>query len=151
MKTLRTILFILLLAPVMTACGNSDVYDTVPDDMIRFITRYFPDPNIEYCHQADEPDGNWTVIIKNGPTFLFDNDGDWISVDGNGMPLPSIIAYDQFPPELYDYIESGEYLNQIFSFSRTPLQYNVLLLKSQLTYDIASKTVEQHSVTPTDS
>lgn len=118
------------------SCSDSE-YDSMPNSIQNFISQYWPNTNVESCAYS-KTDATWTVILKNGPTVTFDNAMSWQSVDGNGMPLPQTLLYDRLPPRLYDYLESGEYLDQVFKMSRDNIRFSVELLNSSLTYDIDS-------------
>lgn len=145
MKTLRILLASVIAALTLSACSHEE-YDKMPNEIATFVSKYWPDPNIESC---TNPGGeSWVIIIKNGPTLTFNSSCDWTSINGNGLPLPSIVMFDQLPPKLYDYLESGEFLSQTFSIVRTPRMYTVTLLTQTVTYDIATETIRQETTSP---
>lgn len=136
---MRKIITFLALASVMLACSDNEEYDKVPDPIIAFITQYWPNPIIEaYSH----PSANkYEVDIKNGPSLDFDGDYSWTEVDGEGLPLPQVFLYDQLPQPLYEYLEAGEYLNQVFEVERNSKTYTLDLLNIDLSYEIASGAI----------
>lgn len=123
------------------ACSSNEDYDEVPSPIIMFITQYWPNPIIEnYSHPSS---GEYDVDVKGGPSFEFDSNYSWTEVDGNGMPLPQVFLYDQLPQTLYDYLEGGSYLDQVFEVERNSKTYSLDLLNIDLTYDIATATIRQ--------
>lgn len=136
-KLLLTIILPAVL--VLCACHSNHYYDELPRPIAEFLSSYWADPDIESYSQPSAD--RYIVIIKNGPSLIFNGDYLWTEIDGNGLPLPQIVLYDQLPTDLYDYIESGSQLNQVFSLSRDPREYRVSLLDSNLVYDIQTRTV----------
>lgn len=126
---------------IYTSCHSNHYYDDLPQPIAVFLSDYWADPDIESYTQPSPQ--KYMVIIKNGPTLIFNEEFSWTDIDGNGLPLPEILLYDQLPPVLYDYIESGSLLNQVFTISRDARDYYVKLLDSDLTYDIQTQTVRQ--------
>lgn len=125
------------------ACSNNDdnYYNEVPQPIITFITQYWPNPVIrEYSHPSSNV---YEIEIKNGPSLDFDGNFAWTEIDGNGMPLLRELLYDQLPTELYQYLESGSYLEQVFEVDRNARTYNVDLLNVDLVYDIATGVIRE--------
>ena len=141
MKKLLLIAFIIPL--LVASCGSDEAYKKMPQEVNRFITQYWPDPWVESCEETAS--GGWVVILHNGPTISFDAAEQWTSINGNGLPLGGTLLYDQLPEVLYDYLESGTYLGQVFTMSRNTREYKVELLNIRLTYDISTETVRQES------
>lgn len=125
----------------LVACQSSDQYKELPSPIATFVSNYWPNPAISsYTHPSKDV---YEVIIKNGATIEFDGDYAWTSVDGNGMPLPEILLYDQLPAALYQYLSSGSMLDEVFSITRTPRVYTLQLLNSSVEYDIATQAIKQ--------
>ena len=138
---MKKLLYILPIAVVLclNSCSNNENYDEVPQSIIEFITQYWPSPIIEnYTHPNDN---EYNVTIKNGPSIEFDGDYSWTEADGNGLELPQVFLYDQLPSKLYEYLESMEYLNEVFKVERTPRTYTLELLNTEIYYDIATGAV----------
>lgn len=142
MKALKTFLLTFIFFLTLTACEHEE-YDKMPQQIATFVSRYWPDPNIESCTQPN--DDTWVIIVRNGPTLTFNGSYDWTSINGNGMPLPSVLMFDQLPDTLYKYLESGEMLGEVFSIERTARLYTVKLLTQTVTYDPSTDTVRQET------
>lgn len=139
---MKKFLSILFIVSVLCSCTDNEAYDDVPEPIITFITQYWPNPVIESYSQ---PSANkYEVDIKNGPSLEFDGEYSWTEVNGLGMPLPQIFLYDQLPQKLYDYLQAGEYLNQVFEVERNSTTYSLDLQTIDLYYDISSGTIRQN-------
>lgn len=126
---------------LLWACSSNEEYDNVPEPILTFITQYWPNPVIEvYSHPNDN---RYEVGIKNGPTLDFNGNYEWIQIDGDGMELPQILLYDELPSPLYEYLESGEYLNEVMEMERSSTRYYLDLLNSYITYDISTSQIRQ--------
>lgn len=130
---------ILLLAAGMAACNGDEDFNALPRDISSFVTEYWPDPDVEsYTHPAAD---KYVVIIRNGPRLTFGTDYRWTDIDGCGLPLPQVLLFNELPEPLYKYLEATEQLNAVFAISRTPRQYTLLMLDSEITYDIQTQAV----------
>lgn len=129
------------LASLLAGCSDTDFHST-PSVISRFITQYWPGALIESCVQNS--DHNWLVTVNDGPSLTFNSSYSWIEIDGNGMPLPGILLYDQLPPALYNFIESESLAQQVFSIKRDAKSYTVSLLDSSLLYNISTQKIEQY-------
>jgi len=143
---MKKTVFILLLPVIglFAACHNDSEYDLLPQGASAFITQYWPDPYIESVTKPEKDETK--VVVKNGPTITFNADNEWIEIDGNGMPLPQVLLFDLLPTPLYQYIESGEYLNQVFEIERDARRYEVDILNGDITYDIATTQITEERV-----
>lgn len=139
MRKLTFALLACLMAMALGACSDSE-YDSMPSVIQTFISQYWPNTNVEECSYS-KASAEWTIILKNGPSLVFDKAQSWVSINGNGLPLPQTLLYDRLPSVLYDYLESGEYLGQVFIMERDNFQYTLQLLDSKLYYDIDTHTV----------
>lgn len=129
---------------LMGAC-NDNAWDDVASPMQQFISKYFPFGEVKSC--VEQPNGNQVVTIDNGATIVFDSEYVWISVDGNGVVLPSMFIYDEFPSALYQYLKETEQTEQVYSVSRTTSVYTVKLLNSTINYDVTTEEVTYPSAT----
>lgn len=128
-------LFLLAIVILMGAC-NDNAWDDVAGPMQEFITKYFPFGEVKSC--VESPDGNQTVNINNGATIVFDSDYVWVSVNGNGVVLPEMFIYDQFPSTLYNYLKENDWLGSVYSVTRTTSKYVVYLLNTTIEYDVVT-------------
>ena len=124
----------------LAACDDdaAKVWNELPDPIAKFIDEYWPG---SFARSYTHDDDGYTVQIANGPQIVFDTGYQWTGIDGKGLPLPQQLLFDQLPAALYDYLESGEYLNQVFGVGRDARQYTVELLDQELVYTIATGTV----------
>lgn len=135
------LLYIALIALTVTGCHNDSEYDLLPPGAADFISQYWPDPYIESVTTPSK--GETQVVVKNGPTIMFGSNNEWVEIDGNGMPLPQVLLFDQLPSPLYGYLESGEYLGQVFEIDRDPRKYEVEILNGDITYDITTGQIRE--------
>lgn len=140
MKKTFLLLFVAV-AMIVASCHNDSEYDLLPPGAANFISQYWPDPYIDSVTKTSN--GNTQVVVKNGPTITFGRNDEWVEIDGNGLPLPSVLLFDLLPPTLYDYIESGEYLNQIFEIERDARKYEIDILNGDITYDIVTGQISE--------
>ncbi len=136
-KLILTLLATALLA--VSGCHSNHFYDELPQPIARFLSLYWADPDIENFTQPSPE--KYVVIIKNGPSLIFDGKYAWSEIDGNGLPLPQILLFDQLPEKLYHYLESGSQLGQVFEITRNARTYHVRLLDSSLIFDLQTRTV----------
>lgn len=134
------LLFIALLIVmiVMGACHDNE-WDSVPTLAQRFITQYFPQG--EVSSSQTQKDGTVVVQIKNGATLWFDSQGAWIKINGNGVPLPEILLYDQLPSSLYNFLQETEQTSDIYALTRTYDEIRVELHDTYVVYNIDKGTV----------
>lgn len=144
MKQTIKIFFLLVAVIAFAGCQSSEHYDSLPEPVAQFVSQYWPNPDIS--SYAANSDGGCTVIINSGPTVVFDRAYSWTSVKGNGLPLPQTFLYNELPEQVYDYLESGSLLNDVFDVSRTAREYRLTLLNFGLVYDLQSQQLRQVSV-----
>ena len=116
----------------LPACDHSELWDSLPEKITEFINQYFPNSELQ---SAGESSDIYHVRIADGPGMTFDSEGEWLAVDGYGMPLPQVLLFDQLPPAVYDYLQASEQLNSVFSISRDKGNYTVTLLNNNIYYD----------------
>lgn len=139
---MRKIFVTFFVVVALMSCSENKDYDEVPQPIITFITKYWPNPIIEeYSHPSPQ---KYEVDIKNGPSLDFDGNYLWTEVDGEGMPLPEIFLYDQLPSDLYDYLQAGSYTNDVFEVERTSKTYSLELLNINIYYDIQTGRITQN-------
>lgn len=144
MKPLRVLyglLVICFFVLSVQSCSDDDdkYFNLMPTKIREFVVQYYPNPTVDnVIHNSD----GWLVILKDGPSMQFNSTQDWYSVDGNGMPLPEVFVFDQFPEPLYRYLSETQNTLNVFAVSRSKSSYMITLLDSKLKYDIESgKTV----------
>lgn len=124
-------------------CSHAELWNELPPDATAFINEYYPSSELSSVTKSG---ATIYVRIDNGPGLTFSDEGDWISVDGYGLPLPQVMLFDQLPSRLYAYIEEIEDLNEVFRMSRDKELYTLLLLNSDITYN--TETGELRGSTP---
>lgn len=127
-----------LLALITAGCSNSELYDNMPREIQNFVAQYYPNSTLASFSSTN---AGYIVIIKNGPTMMFDTDCQWTKIDGDGSTLPSNFLYNNLPATLYDYLEETENTTQVFGVTRNSKEYVVSLLKDTLTYDIETEKI----------
>lgn len=131
-----------LAALMLLASCHSTVGDAqLPSAATRFIQKYFPATVVDSKEETSA--GDFVVVMLNGPTLTFDNEGSWTRLNGNGSPLPQIIVFDYFPQPLYDYVESLEQTAGVYTVSRNFRYWDVLLHSAELRYDVNSQSVSE--------
>ncbi len=135
MKRYFYILFIALLTGVVGACSSNDAYDEMPREIQTFISQYYPNSQLESFTSSDS---GYVAIIKNGPTMTFGLNYKWIQINGNGSVLPQVLLFNDFPPDLYKYLQETENTNSVFKVTRTSTTYTVELLDYKIYYDIST-------------
>lgn len=128
-------IFIGVMVVFFTGCSSNNLYDDMPGEIQKFISQYYPNSALESFTSSEN---SYTVIIKNGPTMTFDEQYRWVQVNGNGMPLPQVFLFNDFPPSLYEYLQESENTNDVFKVSRNKIAYTVQLMSETLTYTIAN-------------
>lgn len=135
---MKRIAYILLaiVAVAASSCQSSEDYSSLPDPIAKFVSQYWPNPDIESYSQPTS--STYVVTIRNSATLTFNSDYAWTEIDGNGMPLPEVLLYDQLPEPLYDYLEGDEAIGQVFRIIRDTKKYSVSLLSTTVNYDIST-------------
>ena len=143
---LTSMICCLLALVAMVSCQTSDdSADNMSPQVAQFVARYFPGYAVEQCTVNA---GVTHVKLKNGPGIVFDASDNLESVNGYGMPLPQVLLFDTLPPSLFDYLQSGENLDNVFSVKFTPRQVTVELLETTVVYDIASGRIRDIDTPP---
>ena len=128
-------LFVIIL--MMGAC-SSNAWDELPSPIVSFVDEYFPFGEVE--SYTSTKDGS-VVQIKKGATLTFNNDYDWVDINGNGQTLPQNFLYNKLPPVLYDYIESIEHVGDVYRVSRSGKMISVEFHDSNIEYDETTQTI----------
>ena len=131
----------IFLCMAVTACQSGDDFDKMPQSVMKFVTQYWPNPAVTLCQQND--DGTWLIEIKNGPTLTFNSSEQWQTVNGNGVPVPQVLLFDRLPSKLYDYLENGEYLDEVFEIVKSPREIMLQLHRSKVYYTIENENIRQ--------
>lgn len=128
---------------ILGACSSNDeVYNNMPQDITYFVAQYYPSSKVETFTQTDE---RYRVVLDDGPTIVFDKTCSWEMLNGNGSTVVQNFLFNELPPEMYEYLQSTNALNEVFSVSRDSKEYTVVLLDSTLTYDIATGKITGRS------
>lgn len=117
------------------SCRQSEEWNEMPDNVADFVEHYFPTYEVSNFTKGTN---SYHVRLDNGPGLTFDRNGDWVAIDGYGMPLPQVLLFDQLPPKMYGYLQETEVLNGVFSIERDAAAYSATLLESTLRYIIAT-------------
>lgn len=129
--------FLGILALTLGACsGNDEVYNGMPSEIEKFVAQYYPNSQVDTF--TDTADGGYRLVLKDGPTMVFDKTCMWQSIDGNGSVIVQNFLFNELPPEVYEYLQSTDGLNEVFSVERSTKSYTLGLLDSTLSYDISS-------------
>ena len=59
------------------------------------------------------------MTIKNGATLVFDANYQWTSINGNGVPIPSILIFNEMP-RIYQYLEARELTSDLMIAENNP-------------------------------
>ncbi|MCM1451620.1 MAG: hypothetical protein NC102_05140 [Clostridium sp.] len=132
------LIFSVMLALAAASCSHNDNYDDMPQKVQNFIAQYYPNSEVSNFSSTYT---TYTLIIKNGPTIVFNSDCVWTQINGNGMPLPKELLFNDFPPVLYNYLQETENTGNVFTAIRDSKEYIVELLDYTLTYNIASAEI----------
>lgn len=135
MKHLTSILISILSLIALGCSNNDDLYNEMPRAIESFVAQYYPNSQLSsFTHNGDR----YRLVIKDGPTMVFDNEYQWILLNGNGSPLPGNFLFNELPPEVYSYLQETENLNDVFSVERDSPDYTVMLLDYTIHYDTAT-------------
>lgn len=108
-------LYAIVVLLILMAC-SSTVWDDVPTSIKEFISSYWPGASVS---DYDERNGNYYVTIKNGATLVFDANYQWTSINGNGVPIPSILIFNEMP-RIYQYLEARELTSDLMIAENNP-------------------------------
>lgn len=130
------LLLISLIALTVAGCSNNDdLYDEMPKAIETFVAQYYPNSQLaSFTHNTN----NYRLVLKNGPTMVFDNNYLWLTLNGNGSPLPGNFLFNEMPPEVYSYLQETENVNYVFSTERDNDNYTVVLLDYTIHYNTAT-------------
>lgn len=144
--SLMSLIGALAMMVTMLSCSDNDndnnEYDQLPDTIAAFVSKYFPNPDIE---SYDHPSGIYHVKIKDGPGLTFDEDMQWEVINGYGMPLPQMLMFDQLPVALYAFLQETDNTKNVYSVERNSRTYTLELLTSSVIFDIATEQIKQTS------
>lgn len=134
------LLITLFVALGFQACHNS-LWDEMPSAISTFVSKYFPEIDIA---EYDTVSGGYRVEMRNSATITFNDSYSWVSVNGNGGTLPQMLLFDELPEELYRHLEAIEELGSVYTISRDTKTYQVQLLDSYITYDVATGKITRN-------
>lgn len=140
---------ILILSAIMAitfvSCSNNENYDDMPQKVQNFLSQYYPNSEVSAFSSTMT---TYTLTVKNGPTIVFNSDSNWTQINGNGMPLPKELLFNDFPPVLYNYLQETENTGNVFTVIRDSKEYIVELLDYTLYYNIATAEITGNNVKP---
>ena len=137
---LMTIIPSILAILVLGSCNNDTVWDDIPYPITKFISQYFPGQDASSFTSNDEI---YHVKLKNGPGMTFNSKFNWTDINGYGERLPQVLLFDQLPPALYEYLQTGELQSDAISIERTTKQYIVVLIETTVYFDIQTSKITQ--------
>ncbi len=114
------------------ACSDDDAWDELPSAISNFISEYFPGVGVS---SYDEVGESYRVQVRNSATLVFDKDYHWTEIDGNGVPLPEVLMYDQLPPALYNYLQGLEQQAEVYGVKRGKDSYMLTMHDTVITFD----------------
>lgn len=133
---LMSVVFLLPLG----ACDNDDLYNDLPEPIAKFVAQYYPGVSVsDYTHTAT----TYHVKLQGGPGMTFNDTYDWVSVNGYGEALPQVFLFDNLPPALYEYLQTGSLLDSVMSAERTSRLYTVVLVDTTVYFDVDSGVISQ--------
>lgn len=155
MNRIRNTILQLLVLPALlgflAGCENNDVEEEgMPYALRQFADQYFQGRDISDYEKLSN--GNYKFDISNGPTIVVSlstevtkppmtNLASLISYQGNGETMPQTMAWNFFPPELYNYIDGLEDINKIYSMELKNGVYYVSLFDTDVQYDTVTGTI----------
>lgn len=137
MKHFTSILISMLALLFIGCSSNDDLYNEMPRAIESFVAQYYPNTQLaSFTHSSNK----YRLVLKDGPTMVFDDTYQWTMLNGNGSPLPGNFLFNEMPPEVYSYLQETENLNDVFSVQRDSSDYTIMLLD----YTIEYNTVTGH-------
>ncbi|MCM1022192.1 MAG: hypothetical protein NC343_07980 [Muribaculum sp.] len=121
-KDKKVLSAVAMIVVLLMACSDS-LWDDLPSPISKFITTYYPNTAIS---QYSDENNQYRVVVKNGPTMTFDSQFHWTMVDGNGVALPSIFAYNEMPG-VYEFLQARDETNNVFKAVNNARTYVVTL------------------------
>lgn len=119
-------------AVALVSCSDTEAWDDMPDRVKIFVSTYFPAQEVDsYGNHGNIQ----TVYLNNGPTLYFNSQSEWIKLDGNGVPLPSILATDLLPSPFLNYLQGLGAIDDIIIMQYNYPVYTVTLSSSTIAFD----------------
>lgn len=144
MKASRSVFPIVLLGLLGFCACSESVFSELPKKVAMFIEQYYPQATVE---SYSEENGLRRVDLDKSATFVFNSDDEWVSVNGNGVPIPAEFTLDEFPETLYDYLDSTMATADVYSVSRERGLWTVVLTNQVIHYDQTSGRLSVDSPT----
>lgn len=133
-KIARIAMALLLSAAAISllSCSDTEAWDDMPDRVAHFVSTYFPAQEVDsYGNHGNIQ----TVYLHNGPTLYFNEQNEWIKLDGNGVPLPSILATDLLPSPFLNYLQGLGAMDDIIVMQYNYPVYTVTLSTSTIAFN----------------
>ncbi len=133
-------LVLAILVLPMAACEEDGYLDELPKKIATFVTQHYPGVEVkEYTVTVD----TYHVRLAGGPGLTFDKDCNWLAVNGYGEALPQVMLFDNLPPALYEYLQTGSLTSEVLSMERTSRLYTLVLVDTTIYYDIDTGKITQ--------
>ena len=124
--------------PMLTYCSDNNDIEALPVQIQRFLSKYYPEISVsDYSFSH----GIYAVTLRNSAYLTFNASMEWTLVDGRGNTLPQMFLFDEMPEPVYQFLESTESLDRVYSAGRTATGTTLHLLDQDVAYDTASGTV----------
>lgn len=121
--------------PALTYCSEDSEIEALPDRIQRFISKYYPEISVsDYTFN----EGIYGVSLHNSAYLSFDSSMEWISVDGRGSTLPLMFLFDEMPEPVYQFLESTESLDRVYSTTRDTTAFHLHLKDQDIVYEIST-------------
>lgn len=134
---LRFYIAVVLVVVCLSGC-NSEEWDSMPQEIQKFVAKYYPGSIIE--SYSDDSSG-YRVVIKDGATMVFSTPSSWQSVNGNGVVLPVLFVENEMPTALYRYLSETEAVGGVYVATRDARVYRLQMFDAELVYNISTEQV----------
>jgi hypothetical protein len=72
--------------------------------------------------------------VKNGATITFNSSYQWLSINGNGQPLPNTFIENELEPKIIQYLMALELTDQVYAAQNDPREVILSLLNYKIRY-----------------
>jgi hypothetical protein len=128
---IKKILLIILTCLTLGACGNDSLWDEMSAPISKFVSTYYP---LQGISSYSESDGIYYVTVKNGATITFNSSYQWLSINGNGQPLPNTFIENELEPKIIQYLMALELTDQVYAAQNDPREVILSLLNYKIRY-----------------
>lgn len=125
---------IALIAIFAQACSNDPEWNELPRAAAQFVSEYYPAQGVTDVTRNE--DGHLVVKLQSGVIITFNNNYDWISVNGYGSTLPQNFLFDRLPPALYSYLQEIESVGDVYRAEQNSREVIVELQSATVIYNV---------------